>query len=171
MRIRLHQDIFGHKSGETIDYDATQAKWAVKEGYASTAADADGVHATSVPAKNDPRLAENVKGDANPTLHEQIEAGVLTPGEPDKDEVYPTLQHPEDYHVPELTNGKGDPDKGEAGKAPLEAKAEKTDPEDAVEFTGTPESVEKANDATEKASVKADENPEVEAPEETVPGA
>ena len=157
-RIKLHHDIFQHKSGETIDVDADKAAWAVAEGYASTAKDADGVHATSVPAKQDPRLPENADDEPNTDLREQIADGLMISDKTEADgDFAPTLAHPEEYHVPELTNGKGNVEKADDGKEALEDKAvadsEKTEP---VEETGTPAAVEKANDATEKAAQKVE---------------
>lgn len=157
-RIKLHHDIFGHKSGETVDVDKDKAAWAVAEGYASTAKDADGVHATSVPAKQDPRLAENADDEPNGDLREQVAGGLMISDETDPDDDFAvTLAHPEDYHQPEITNGAGKPEKAEDGKDALEKKAvadsEKAEP---VEETGTTEKTEKANDATEKAAQKVE---------------
>jgi hypothetical protein len=168
-RIKLHHDIFGRKSGETIDVDADKAKWAVTEGYASTSTPADGVHATSVPAKQDPRLPENAEGEPNVDLRQQIADGLMLTPDTDEDANFaPTLAHPENYHSPELYNSKGDPEKGEKGKQALEAKAEAADPDEAVEVTGDTAPAAAENDKVEAAAVEADEDETVTAPEEPV---
>lgn len=135
MRIKLHQDLFAHKSGETVDVETKLAKWAVAEGYASTAADADGVHATSVEAKNDPRLAENVSDKPNDSLAVQHSNGLVY-GKEDADPVTPVPTG--GVEMVEVTNGKGDPEKAEKGKETLEEKAVEADSEQAVEVAEAP---------------------------------
>jgi hypothetical protein len=149
MRIKVHQDIEGVKSGQTVDVPEKRAKWLIAEGYASTAADSDGVHATSVDAKLDPTLAEN-NDSANDSLAEQMAAGLGKPGEVDPDPV--DSQYAGPPNPIEVTNGNGDPEKAEKGKAGLEAAAEKTDPEDAPETN--PEAVADAQKANDKAEAK-----------------
>ena len=164
-RVKLPQDAEGHKSGETVDIDASRAKWLVTEGYASTAADADGVHATSVPAQHDPRLAEN-REDPDPTLREQMAAGLGLPGSGEHDEAevtpVPTLAYPDPI---ERSNGKGDQAKGNAGKDVLERKAVATDaeeqavelnPELAAEATAEGDKVEASSEKVEDAKEGAE---------------
>ena len=132
MRLKLHQDIEGKKAGQTAEVPEERARFYLAEGYASTSADQDGVHATSVKAKLDPRLAENA-GDANRTLGEQHADGLVIAGEPNPDPV-PT----EPYVAPnpvERTNGEGNPETAEKGKEAAEKAADRTDPSDAVEET------------------------------------
>src|SRR5689334_12237033 len=130
MRVKITQDVAGHKSGESVDVDDSYGKWLVAEGYASTSADSDGVHATSVPAQHDPRLAENREEPDRP-LRERMANGLGMPGseEPDDREITPTptLANP----MPaEKFNGKGDPGKGEKGKQALERQSLSTDAEE-----------------------------------------
>lgn len=159
MRVKLHQEAEGRKPGETVDVPEERAKWLVAQGYASTAADADGVHATSVPAQHDPTLAAN-REEPDPSLAKQMAAGLGMPGSgeenPNEITPKPALAYPDPV---ERTNGQGDPEKGEAGKAVLERKAAATDAEEqAVEEN--PELVEraqKANDKVEASSQKVEE--------------
>lgn len=167
MRIKLHDDVEGHKSGETVDVPESRAKWLLENGYASQAGrDADGVHATSVEAKLDPTLAENRKDEPEPGLAERMDEGLGTPGftKPDKDELVPQpyLDRPDPI---ERTNGKGDPEKAEKGKEALEARAEKADPEEAVE--NDPEAAEEQRKENDKAEAKVEKLEDKKADAET----
>lgn len=127
MRIKLHQDVEGHKAGETVEVKAERAKWLVAQGYASTSKDADGVRATSVPADDDPTLATN-REDAGEGLRERMAAGLGTPGsaEVDDSEISPVPTIPDATKI-EMTNGEGDPEKAATGRDALEAAAVKTE--------------------------------------------
>lgn len=65
MKLKMHQDVLGHKSGDEVEVDGTQAEWLVKEGYASVAdgedeyAQEDKHLVTSAEAKDDPTMAAN----------------------------------------------------------------------------------------------------------------
>ena len=157
MRVKLHDDVEGHKSGETVDVPDERAKWLVANGYASTAADADGVHATSVPAKDDPTLAEN-REPANESLDVQSARGDFKWDESkvEEDPVRPS-ERPGNTH-PEITNGEGDPEKGAKGKEALEKAAAQTDPAEATENGGELFAKNrKANDRAEKRTVALEE--------------
>jgi hypothetical protein len=136
-RIKLHDDIYGHKSGESIDVSQSKADWAVANGYASTSGDDTKlIQANGVPAGKDQTLAKNREA-PNKGLQEQIADGDLLKADPDKDtdDVQPTLNNLQPI---ELTNGKGDPAKAARGKDALEAKADQADPGDAPEVSGEP---------------------------------
>lgn len=132
MRIKLHDDIEGHKSGETVDVPEERAKFYLANGYASAASyNADEHPEMGVPAKIDPRLAENRKDEPNVDLRTQLADGLGKNADNDPDAVTPV---PRSTGTPiELTNGKGDPAKAEKGKAGLEKAADSTDPDDAPE--------------------------------------
>jgi len=152
MRVKITQDIEGKKAGETVDIPEDRAKFYLAEGYATTAADQDGVHATSVDAKLDPRLAENRKDAANATLGEQHADGLAVHSGDDPDDFErPPYQAPNPV---ERTNGNGDQEKGLAGKASIEKGAVETDPEDAPETN--PEAVADAAKANDKAEAKVE---------------
>jgi hypothetical protein len=158
MRVKLHQEAEAKKPGETVDVEEGRGKWLVAEGYASTPADADGVHATSVPEQHDPRLAQN-REKPDPTLREQMADGLGMPGsgEPDPNEIepHPHLDRPDPV---ERTNGQGDPEKGAKGKEVLERKALATDSSDAVEEDpDVIEEVRKDNDKVEASSQKVED--------------
>lgn len=68
MQAKLHQDVLGARSGDTITVDATQAEFLVREGYASIEGD-----------DTDKALMGGVSREADPTLAENREA----PGELD----------------------------------------------------------------------------------------
>jgi len=176
MRVKLHQEAEGRKPGETVDVPEERAKWLVAEGYASTTADADGVHATSVPAQHDPRLAAN-REEPDATLHEQMADGLGMPGSGEHDESEitptPTLAYPDPI---ERTNGKGDPEKGDAGKEVLERKAVATDaeeqaveenPELAAKATKAGDKVEASSQKVEEAKADADTTEEAAKAAET----
>lgn len=61
MKIKLHQDVLGHRSGDTIDLEATEAQFYLREGYASKVrgSNQDMHLAGGVDAENDPTLAAN----------------------------------------------------------------------------------------------------------------
>jgi hypothetical protein len=167
MRLKLHDDVEGHKSGETVEVPEERAKWLLENGYASqTGRDADGVHATSVEAKLDPTLAENRKDKPERDLAERMAEGLGTPGsaKPDPREMAPKpyLDRPNPI---ELTNGKGDPAKAANGKEALEARAEKADPEDAVE--NDPAAAEEQREENDKAEAKVEKLEEKKADAET----
>lgn len=153
MRIKLHDDIEGHKSGETVDVPKERAEWYLVNGYASHADYNDDENPkTGVPAKQDPTLATNVEAKPNESLPEQMAAGLGTPEKPDADPI-------EARREPiELTNGKGNPEKAAAGKEKLEEAADATEPDQAPEADGdlVEQRAEVADDA-EKASVAAAE--------------
>ena len=153
MRIKLHDDVEGHKSGETVDVEETRAKWYLANGYASAASYNDDEHPEmGVLAKHDPMLADNVKAKPNDGLRDQMAAGLGTRGEADPDPIKPRTE------PIERTNGKGNPEKAEAGKARVEDKAADTDPADAPEADADlVDERAKVADAAEKKAVKADE--------------
>lgn len=164
MRLKLHDDVEGHKSGETVDVPEERAKWLLANGYASQASvDADGVHATSVPAKLDPTLAEN-REEPEKSLAVKMDEGLGLPSDEPYDEKAPEpyLARPNPV---ELTNGKGDPEKAAKGKEALEARAEKTDPDDAPE--NNPEAVEDQREENDKAEDKVEKLEEKKADAET----
>lgn len=134
MRIKVHDDIEGVKSGQTVDVPEERAKWYLANGYASSSTYNDEEHPESgVVAKLDPTLAENREDKPNDTLPEQIDAGVARATKVDPDVVTPH-KTPADLFTPvETTNAKGDPDKAEPGKDKAEDKAAAKDPEDATE--------------------------------------
>ena len=172
MRIRLHDDVAGHKSGETVDVENDYAKWLVANGYASTSKDADGVRATSVPADQDPTLAEN-REEPDPTLREQMAKGLGTPGsaEPDESEIVPKPYVPgaRDQHEAEVFNADGDPEAAEKGKDKLEEAAVKTQVDEEKEAAKR-EAHREANDKREaeiqEQNVKADDDPHAVTEEE-----
>lgn len=132
MRIKLHDDVEGHKSGETVDVPEERAKYYLANGYASAPDyNADEHPELGVPAKIDPRLAENRKDEPNVGLRAQLADGLGKATEPDADAVTPVPRSTGD--PVERTNGKGDPAKAEKGKAGLEKAADSTDPGDAPE--------------------------------------
>lgn len=158
MRIKLHDDVEGHKSGETVDVPEERAKWYLANGYASAASYNDDEHPeTGVLAKHDPMLAENVKEKPNKDFHTQVAEDHLgVSPEVDEDVVVPTTFTSNKEPV-ELTNGKGNPEKAAAGKAKLEEAAVKTDSDEAPETN--PELVEanaKKADTAEEGAQKAD---------------
>ena len=65
MKLKLAQDVEGHKSGETVDVPADRAAFYLAEGYAthpdgkSRSDGGDMLLVSGVPAEKDPRLAEN----------------------------------------------------------------------------------------------------------------
>jgi hypothetical protein len=61
MEIKLHQDLFGRRSGDTVTVDGTQGEWAVRQGYATEVdgESTDRTLETSVDADADPTLAVN----------------------------------------------------------------------------------------------------------------
>ena len=65
MKLKIHQDILGLRSGTETEVDGTQAEWLVREGYASVAdsesdyAQEDKHLVTSADAEHDPTLAVN----------------------------------------------------------------------------------------------------------------
>lgn len=133
MRIKLHDDIEGHKSGETVDVPKDRADYYLVNGYASAASYNDDENpATNVTADKDPTLAENRKDKPNDGLYDQLADGLGRNGGEDTDDVKPmTAVSP---HTPvELTNGKGDPEKADAGKEKLEQAAVATDSDAAPE--------------------------------------
>jgi hypothetical protein len=159
MRIKLHDDVEGHKSGETVDVPEERAKWYLANGYASAASynrDEDPV-AGGVLAKNDPTLASNRSDEPNKTLPEVVAErdGWASAVSEDADDFAPT---PRAERAPiEATNGKGDPEKAAKGKAALEEKADATDATDAPE--SNPDLVEQRSDAadtSEEGARKAD---------------
>jgi hypothetical protein len=159
MRIKLHDDVEGHKSGETVDVPEERAKWYLAKGYASSASYNDDEHPeTNVLAKLDPTLADNREDKPNKSLPEQVaEDKVGNPTEPDADTVTPLTKT--SGHVPvELSNGKGDPEKAAAGKDKVEEKQASTDPADAPELN--PDLVQTrsaAADTSEEGAQKASE--------------
>jgi hypothetical protein len=173
VQMRLHQDVEGKKAGETADVPPERADFLEQEGYAVRTRGGeklDGVYRTSVPADKDPRLAENAEA-PNTDLRTQMAEGLgLTdPEAEDADDVRPALEHPEDYHVPELNNAEGDFDKGMEGKVKVEEKAvavsedaDVVSPEVAGE---TPEIAKERADKVEQDAIEADEDEDVVAPE------
>ena len=96
MRVKLHQDVKGRKSGETVDVPEGEGGWLVINGYASQASDStDKVNATSVPAEKDPTVAENRESP------EEAPPGVT---EADAAPVPQGLGGQRASNVPELTN-------------------------------------------------------------------
>jgi len=133
MRITLHQDVEGRKSGETVDVEEKRAEWYLQNGYASAPSYKDDEHPEmGVLAKHDPMLAENVKDEPLPDLRESMANGLGNQTEDDPDEVVPTI-FTSNKTPAELTNGKGNPEKAAAGKEKLEKRLAGTDPADAVE--------------------------------------
>ena len=59
--VKLHQDVLGHRSGETVEVDGTQGEWLVANGYASVEgeSDEDKHLVTTSEAAGDPTLAMN----------------------------------------------------------------------------------------------------------------
>lgn len=116
MRITLHDDIEGHKSGETIDVAEDRAKWYLANGYASAADyNRDEDPKMSVDAKLDPTLAKNRDDKPNADLRDQLADGLGRNRGDDTDDVRPMTKT--SGHEPvELTNGKGNPEKAAAGK-------------------------------------------------------
>lgn len=59
--VKLHQDVLGHRSGETVEVDGTQGEWLVANGYASVEGetDEDKHLVTTSDAAGDPTLAMN----------------------------------------------------------------------------------------------------------------
>lgn len=171
--MKLHQDVEGHKAGETVDVPLKRARFYEQEGYAvpvdgPLGDDVDGVYKTSVKAKDDPRLADNQTktGGPNASLREQLAEGLGTPTTPQADPVGEVaLDRPDPV---ERTNGEGNPVAAEKGKARAEDKAEDTDPEEAPEVAGeTPDDAEAKADKGEKAAERADASEDVQAPETT----
>ena len=159
MRLTLHDDVEGHKSGETVDVPEERAKWLLAQGYASAASynrDEDPA-AGGVLAKHDPTLADNREDGPNKSLPEQVAEDKLgNRAEEDPDAFEPTTFTSNKTPV-ELTNGKGDPEKAAKGKARLADKADSTDATDAPETN--PELVETRSDAadtSEEGAQKAD---------------
>jgi len=95
MKVKLHQDVEGAKSGDSIDVPADRAKFLIQEGYASTSKDVDGVTITSVPADIDPTLAKN-REDAQPHVQDRIDAVKFEQAEP--------VDEAKAEEVPEVTN-------------------------------------------------------------------
>lgn len=64
MKVRLHQDVEGHKANDEIDVSEDRAEWLVKQGYASIEGDdSDKTLVTDVTADKDPTLAANQPAD------------------------------------------------------------------------------------------------------------
>lgn len=60
MKVKLHQDVEGHKRDDEIEVDEARANWLVSQGYASIEGDeTDKSLVTGVPADQDPTLAAN----------------------------------------------------------------------------------------------------------------
>lgn len=144
MRIKLHQDVEGRKAGETVDVPEKRAKWLLAEGYASTSADSDGVHATSVPADLDPRLAEN-REKPDDSLRKQLSEGLGTPrpedADPNEKTPKPFIPDAEGSMVEEVYNVKGDPEKAAKGRETIEKAAARQNEEtsDELAFEEDPE--------------------------------
>lgn len=138
-RVTLHDDIEGHKSGETVDVPAERAEYYLVNGYASTPSYNREEHAEAgvKSYKNDPTLAENREDGPNPDVRDQLadpdnDLGRYSDRE-DTDDVRPVVDV---VNPVELTNGDGDPEAGMKGKARVEKRqVEKTDPEDATEVS------------------------------------
>ena len=95
MKVKLHQDVEGAKSGDTPDVPAARAKFLIEQGYASTSKDVDGLKATSVPADIDPTLAAN-REDAQPHVQDRIDAVKFAEAEP--------VDESKAEEIPEVTN-------------------------------------------------------------------
>lgn len=162
MRLKLHDDVEGHKSGETVDVPEERAKWYLVNGYASAASYNDDENpSTGVPAKIDPTLADNREDKPNKGFHTQVAEDRLgVTDEVDPDPFVPTSFTSNKEPI-ELTNGKGDPEKAAAGKEKLEDAAVKTDPEKAPETNpelvqANAEKAETAEEGARKADAAAD---------------
>ena len=96
MKVKLHQDVEGAKSGDSIDVPADRAKFLIQEGYASTSKDVDGVTITSVPADIDPTLAENRE---EPQAHVQDRFDAVKLGQSEA-----KVDESKAEEIPEVTN-------------------------------------------------------------------
>jgi len=95
MKVKLHQDVEGAKSGDSIDVPADRAKFLIQEGYASTSKDVDGVTITSVPADIDPTLAEN-REEPQPHVQDRFDAVKFEDAKP--------VDESKAEEIPEVTN-------------------------------------------------------------------
>lgn len=151
MRIKLHDDVEGHKAGESIDVTKARGEWLLVNGYASAEDyDDDKNPSTGVPASKDQTDPKVTKQEPLPNLREQMADGL---GKPDKVDPDPVLHFVPGTHEPiELTNGKGKPKAAEDGKDDLEEEAASSDPEGAPE--NDPKVVQQRQKAADK--VEAD---------------